>query len=136
MGRFLLDTHVFLWLIQGDSQLSDRVRTIMADDTNQLNFSVVSIWEIAIKLNIGKLKIEHSIEDIYQLLAQLKIEILPILFQRGSANERLDLDRYLTLPLHHRDPFDRLIISQAIERELILIGADGAFEPYPVQRLC
>jgi PIN domain nuclease of toxin-antitoxin system len=127
MGRFLLDTHVFLWLIQGDPQLSDRVRSIIADDTNQLNFSVVSIWEIAIKLNIGKLKIEHSIEDIYQLLAQLKIEILPI--------ERLDLDRYLTLPLHHRDPFDRLIISQAIDRELILISADGAFEPYPVQRL-
>jgi PIN domain nuclease of toxin-antitoxin system len=127
MGRFLLDTHVFLWLIQGDPQLSDRVKAIIADDTNQLNFSVVSIWEIAIKLNIGKLKIEHSIEDIYQLLAQLKIEILPI--------EGLDLDRYLTLPLHHRDPFDRLIISQAIDRELILISADGAFEPYPVKRL-
>jgi PIN domain nuclease of toxin-antitoxin system len=127
MDRFLLDTHVFLWLIQGDPQLSDRVRAIIADDASQLNFSVVSIWEIAIKLNIGKLKIEHSIEDIYQLLAQLKIEILPI--------DRSDLDRYLTLPLHHRDPFDRLIISQAIERELILISADGSFEPYPVQRL-
>jgi PIN domain nuclease of toxin-antitoxin system len=127
MGRFLLDTHVFLWLIQGDPQLSNRARSIIADDASQLNFSVVSIWEIAIKLNIGKLKIEHSIEDIYQLLAQLKIEILPI--------DRLALDRYLTLPLHHRDPFDRLIISQAIDRELILISADGAFEPYPVERL-
>jgi PIN domain nuclease of toxin-antitoxin system len=127
MGRFLVDTHVFLWLIQGDPQLSSRVRSIIADDTNQLNFSVVSIWEIVIKLNIGKLKIEHSIEDVYQLLAQLKIEIMPI--------ERSDLDRYLTLPLHHRDPFDRLIISQAIERELILISADGSFEPYPVERL-
>jgi PIN domain nuclease of toxin-antitoxin system len=127
MGRFLLDTHVFLWLIQGDPQLSSRVRAIIADDASQLNFSVVSIWEIAIKLNIGKLKIEHSIEDIYQLLAQLKIEILPI--------DQLDLDRYLTLPLHHRDPFDRLIIAQSIDRELILISADGSFEPYPVQRL-
>jgi PIN domain nuclease of toxin-antitoxin system len=127
MSQFLLDTHVFLWLIQGDPQLSGRAISIIADDTNQLSFSVVSIWEIAIKLNIGKLKIEHSIEDIYQLLAQLKIEILPI--------DRSDLDRYLTLPLHHRDPFDRLIISQAIERELILISADGAFEPYPVERL-
>jgi PIN domain nuclease of toxin-antitoxin system len=127
MGRFLLDTHVFLWLIQGDPQLSSRVRAIIADDASQLNFSVVSIWEISIKLNIGKLKIEHSIEDIYQLLAQLKIEILPI--------DRSDLDRYLTLPLHHRDPFDRLIISQAIDRELVLISADGSFKPYPVQRL-
>ncbi len=127
MGRSLLDTHIFLWLIQGDSQLSQRVRSIISDDASQLNLSVVSIWEIAIKLNIGKLKIEHSIEDIYQLLAQLKIEVLPI--------DRLDLDRYLTLPLHHRDPFDRLIISQAIDHELILISADGAFEPYPVQRI-
>jgi PIN domain nuclease of toxin-antitoxin system len=127
MGRFLLDTHVFLWLIQGDPQLSSRVKAIISDDANQLNFSVVSIWEIAIKLNIGKLKIEHSIEDIYQLLTQLKIEILSI--------DRSDLDRYLTLPLHHRDPFDRLIISQAIDRELILISADGAFEPYPVEKL-
>jgi PIN domain nuclease of toxin-antitoxin system len=127
MGRFLLDTHVFLWLIQGDPHSSSRVRAIIADAASQLNFSVVSIWEIAIKLNIGKLKIEHSIEDIYQLLAQLKIEILPI--------DRLDLDRYLTLPLHHQDPFDRLIIAQSIDRELILISADGAFEPYPIQRL-
>jgi PIN domain nuclease of toxin-antitoxin system len=78
MARYLLDTHVFLWLIQGDPQLSDLARTVIADDNSQLNFSVVSIWEIAIKLNIGKLKIEHSIGDIYQLLAQLKIEVLPI----------------------------------------------------------
>ena len=61
MGGFLLDTHVFLWLIQGDPQLSSRVRAIIPDDASQLNFSVVSIWEIAIKLNIGKLKIEHSL---------------------------------------------------------------------------
>jgi PIN domain nuclease of toxin-antitoxin system len=78
-------------------------------------------------LSIRWRSLPEVIEDIYQLLAQLKIEILPI--------ERLDLDRYLTLPLHHRDPFDRLIISQAIDRELILISADGAFESYPVQRL-
>jgi PIN domain nuclease of toxin-antitoxin system len=78
-------------------------------------------------LSIRWRSLPEVIEDIYQLLAQLKIEILPI--------DRLDLDRYLTLPLHHRDPFDRLIISQAIDRELILISADGSFEPYPVQRL-
>ena len=61
MGRFLLDTHVFLWLIQGDPQLSERAKSVISEDTNQLNFSVVSIWEIAIKLNIGKLTIEHSL---------------------------------------------------------------------------
>ena len=127
MGRFLLDTHVFLWLVQGDPQLSERAKSVISEDTNQLNFSVVSIWEIAIKLNIGKLTIEHSIEDIYTLLAQLKIEVLPI--------DRSDIDQYLTLPLYHRDPFDRILIAQAIDRELILVSVDGSFELYPVQRL-
>ncbi len=88
---------------------------------------MVSIWEITIKLNIVKLKIEYSIEDIYNLLSQLKIEILLI--------DRADLERYLMLPVHHRDPFDRILIAQAIDRDLILVSVDGAFEPYPVQRL-
>jgi PIN domain nuclease of toxin-antitoxin system len=65
MGRFLLDTHVFLWLIQGDPQLSERARSIISDDASQLNFSVVSIWEIAIKLNIGKLKKDNWKNDPY-----------------------------------------------------------------------
>jgi PIN domain nuclease of toxin-antitoxin system len=83
-----------------------------------------NLSEIAIKLNIGKLKIEHSIEDIYQLLAQLKIKILPI--------ERLDLDRYLTLPLHHLRSFRQAHYFSS-DRELILMTADASFEPYPVQ---
>jgi PIN domain nuclease of toxin-antitoxin system len=127
MGRFLLDTHGFLWLIQGDPQLSERARAVISDDANQLYFSVASIWEIAIKLNIGKLKIGHTIEDIYTLLAQLKIEILPI--------DRSDLIRYLTLPLHHRDPFDRLLIAQSIDRDLVLVSADRSFGAYSVQQL-
>ncbi|PSB58038.1 type II toxin-antitoxin system VapC family toxin [Chamaesiphon polymorphus] len=127
MARYLLDTHVFLWLIQDDPQLSDRAKEVIANNESQLNFSVVSIWEIVIKLNIGKLKIGHKIEDIYTLLAQTEIEVMPI--------ESSDLERYLSLPLYHRDPFDRLIISQAIDRDLILMSADAAFEPYPVQRL-
>ena len=127
MERFLLDTHAFLWLIQGDTQLSERARAVIGDDANQLYFSVASLWEIVIKLNIGKLKIGHTIEDIYTLLAQLKIEILSI--------ERSDLDRYLTLPLHHRDPFDRILIAQAIDRELVFVSADESFGAYSVQRL-
>jgi PIN domain nuclease of toxin-antitoxin system len=125
--RFLLDTHAFLWLIQGDTQLSERARAVIGDDANQLYFSVASLWEIVIKLNIGKLKIGHTIEDIYTLLAQLKIEILSI--------ERSDINRYLTLPLHHRDPFDRILIAQAIDRELVFVSADESFGAYSVQRL-
>jgi PIN domain nuclease of toxin-antitoxin system len=124
---FLLDTHVLIWFMQGDTSLVDRVRRIIADDSNALYLSVVSLWEIVIKINIGKLKIDYEVEEIYELLEQLKIEVISI-----SSS---DLAEYLNLPLHHRDPFDRLLIAQAINRSLILVSADEVFSAYPVQRL-
>jgi PIN domain nuclease of toxin-antitoxin system len=124
---FLLDTHVLLWFIQGDPQLSNRARDIITTDTNQLYLSVASLWEITIKLNIGKLTIGHTIDEIYKLLKQLNIEVLPIV--------QSDLEQYLTLPLHHRDPFDRLLIAQAIAQELTLVSADNAFGAYSVKQL-
>lgn len=127
MPRFLLDTHTLLWFIQGDARLSDRARAIITADTTQLHLSVASLWEIAIKVNLGKLKIGHTIGEIYTLLEQLNIEILPI--------SQSDLEHYLTLPLHHRDPFDRLLIAQAIAQELALVSADSAFKAYSVQQL-
>jgi PIN domain nuclease of toxin-antitoxin system len=127
MKRFLLDTHVLIWFIQGDINLGDRIRSVIADDSNILYFSVVSVWEIVIKIGIGKLKIDYEVEEIYDLLEQLKIEVIQI-----SSS---DLAEYLKLPLHHRDPFDRLLIAQAIDRSLALVSADEIFEAYPVQRL-
>jgi PIN domain nuclease of toxin-antitoxin system len=127
VAGFLLDTHTLLWFIQGDPQLNNRARTIMTTDTNTLYLSVASLWEIIIKLNIGKLKIGHTIGEIYTLLAQFKIEIIPI--------NQSDLEQYLILPLHHRDPFDRLLIAQAIDRQLSLVSADHAFGAYSVQQL-
>jgi PIN domain nuclease of toxin-antitoxin system len=124
---FLLDTHALLWLIQGNSQLSNRARAIITTDTNQLYLSIASLWEITIKLNIGKLKIDHTISEIYTLLARFNIEILPI--------NQSDLEQYLILPLHHRDPFDRLLIAQAIIKELPLVSTDSAFRAYPIQRI-
>ncbi|WP_175551118.1 type II toxin-antitoxin system VapC family toxin [Spirulina major] len=99
MPDFLIDTHTLLWFIEDDSRLSDRVKSILTDDSINLSVSVVSLWEIVIKINIGKLKIGYTIKEIYQLLTQLNVEVLSI--------EQCDLDYYLTLPLHHRDPFDR-----------------------------
>jgi PIN domain nuclease of toxin-antitoxin system len=107
--------------------LSDRARVIITTDTNSLYLSVASLWEMTIKLNIGKLTIGHTIDEIYRLLNQLNIEVLPI----GQS----DLEQYLTLPLHHRDPFDRLLIAQAIAQELTLVSADNAFGAYSVQQL-
>jgi PIN domain nuclease of toxin-antitoxin system len=127
MNRFLLDTHVFLWFIQGDTTLTNEVQRVITDDSNALYFSIVSLWEIIIKVNIGKLKIDYTIAEIYTLLEQLKIEVIPI--------DPSDLAQYQPLPLHHRDPFDRLLIAQAIERSLILVSADREFAAYPVPLL-
>jgi PIN domain nuclease of toxin-antitoxin system len=127
MNRFLLDTHVLLWFIQGDTTLNNEVQRVITDDSNALYFSIVSLWEIVIKVNIGKLKIDYTIAEIYTLLEQLKIEVIPI--------DPSDLAQYQPLPLHHRDPFDRLLIAQAIERSLILVSADREFAAYPVQLL-
>jgi PIN domain nuclease of toxin-antitoxin system len=127
VAGFLLDTHALLWFIQDDPQLSNRARVIITTDTNQLYLSVASLWEITIKLNIGKLTIGHTIDEIYTLLKQLNIEVRPI--------AQSDLEQYLTLPLHHRDPFDRLLIAQAIAQGLTLVSADNAFGAYSVQQL-
>jgi PIN domain nuclease of toxin-antitoxin system len=127
VGRFLLDTHVLLWLIEGSSQLTPAARSVISDNANHLYFSVVSIWEITIKLNIGKLQISHTIAEIYTLLDQINVEVLTI--------TQSDLEQYLLFPLHHRDPFDRILIAQTIERSLVLVSADRSFENYPVQKL-
>ena len=127
MGRFLLDTHTFLWWIQGNTSLSDRAQDILSDENNQLCLSVASLWEITIKLNISKLTIPHTIEELYRLLDLFNVELLNI--------SQSDLEQYLTLPLHHRDPFDRILIAQAIERSLVLVSADRSFGDYLVQKL-
>lgn len=127
MAGFLLDTHVLLWAIQEDPKLSDQARKILLDSSNQLYFSAASLWEITIKLNIGKLKLDESIDSLYGLLEQFGIAILPISQQA--------LEEYLKLPLHHRDPFDRMLIAQAIAYELVLVSADAAMVAYPVQQV-
>jgi PIN domain nuclease of toxin-antitoxin system len=126
VSGFLLDTHVLLWYIEADPRLSDRARDLLTNDDINLSVSIVSLWEIVIKLNIGKLKIGYTTGDIYQLLKQLYVEVLPI--------EYADLDCYLTLPLHHRDPFDRLLIAQAINRQLVLVSADQSLNSYEVEQ--
>ncbi|MCY7394388.1 MAG: type II toxin-antitoxin system VapC family toxin [Leptolyngbyaceae cyanobacterium CAN_BIN12] len=127
MSGYLLDTHVLLWFVEADPRLSDRAKDLLTNDDTNLSVSIVSLWEIVIKLNIGKLKIDYTTGDIYQLLDQLHVEVLPI--------EHTNLDCYLTLPLHHRDPFDRVLIAQAMNRRLALVSADQALHPYEVEQL-
>jgi PIN domain nuclease of toxin-antitoxin system len=113
----LIDTHAFLWYIQASDQLSQNAATLLEDTDNNLYFSIASLWEIVIKLGLGKLKLKNSFHELKELLARLSIEILPIAFD--------DTETYLSLPLHHRDPFDRILIAQAATHSLSIISADS-----------
>lgn len=121
--RFLLDTHIFLFFINGDNSISKKVIDIINNPNAEKYISVVSIWEITIKLNIGKLKLKDDINSIYQLLEKYGVKIL-----QPSKN---DFIKYSSLPLIHKDPFDRLIISQTLTNDLTLITDDQYIKGYP-----
>jgi PIN domain nuclease of toxin-antitoxin system len=125
MSAFLLDTHTFIWLTEDDPDLPSDLRTLI-DTAETIYLSIASLWEIAIKLNLGKLSLQRSYESIGAALEGSDILILPISFA--------DTVQIRHLPLHHRDPFDRLLIAQAINHALTIISTDTAFDAYPIQR--
>jgi PIN domain nuclease of toxin-antitoxin system len=125
MSAFLLDTHAFIWLTEEDPNLPADLRTLI-DTAETVYLSIVSLWEIAIKLNIGKLSLQRSYESIGAALEDSDILILPISFA--------DTVQIRHLPLHHKDPFDRLLIAQAMNHNLTIISTDIAFDAYPIQR--
>jgi PIN domain nuclease of toxin-antitoxin system len=125
--NILLDTHTFLWYLQDSKELSSKSAEIIEDTSNSLWFSIASLWEISIKLGVGKLSLQNSFSELDEVLKQLKIEVLPITFS--------DTEQYLNLPLHHRDPFDRILVAQAINNSLVLISRDAAFDDYDIQRI-
>lgn len=125
--NLLLDTHVFLWFITGDNQLPESIVRKITDRKNNCFTSIASIWEIVIKLSIDKLEIQGGFNTIEDFLENNDIEILPINFQH--------LKELLSLPRHHNDPFDRLIISQSIAEEMILVSKDRIFNDYNLKLL-
>jgi PIN domain nuclease of toxin-antitoxin system len=124
----LLDTHTLLWFLNNDSRLPVSVRQKI-EETELVFVSVISIWEIAIKINIGKLNIQTSFEAIKENMNALNIQELPVVFDDSLA--------YIGLPLlkEHKDPFDRMIVAQAMRRSLILVSADKKLDAYPISRL-
>lgn len=126
MSAFLLDTHAFIWLTENDSSLSDNLRMTI-DNADLVYLSIASLWEIAIKLNLGKLSLQRSYETIGSAIDTSDILILPVSFA--------DTVQVRNLPLHHGDPFDRMLIAQAINHSLIIISRDKKFDAYSVQRL-
>lgn len=125
--KYLLDTHTLLWFLQGDKKLSDKARQFIDNPSNEKFLSVVSLWEIAIKVSLGKLALGKSFEKLFpEQLHFNRIQILDITVD--------SLTKLTTLPFHHRDPFDRLIIAQALVEGLPIIGADAAFDAYGISR--
>jgi PIN domain nuclease of toxin-antitoxin system len=124
--RVLLDTHAFLWWISDDRRLSDRAKEIIGDGSNELYFSAASGWEISIKAGLGRLEVPEDLEPfIADQLSRNAIQALPI-YLRHALHTR-------TLPDHHRDPFDRILASQAVLEELPLLSADPLVSSYPVE---
>ena len=122
----LLDTHTLIWFLEDNPKLPSIVRQRI-ENSSLVFVSIASLWEISIKLGLGKLNFQFEFQEIPAFLEQLEIVILPITFS--------DVECYLKQPLHHRDPFDRILVAQAINHSLVLISRDVAFDAYSVQRL-
>ncbi|HKP52270.1 MAG TPA: type II toxin-antitoxin system VapC family toxin [Chloroflexia bacterium] len=126
--RLLLDTHTFLWFISGDRRLSNEARVLIENTDNSRLLSVASLWEIAIKMSMGKLNLGLPFaEFVPQQLNRNLIDLIGITISQ--------MDVVASLPFHHKDPFDRLLIAQAIVEQLPIISADMAFDNYGVNRL-
>jgi PIN domain nuclease of toxin-antitoxin system len=128
--RLLLDTHTMYWYIEGDPQLSGTARTLIQDASNEILMSPASYWEIAIKISIDKWKLNRPYEEFIDIgLNQYGFQILPIL---PTHTARLI---GLPFPPGHKDPFDRLLICQAMVEQVPIVSADAAFDAYGVTRI-
>ena len=124
----LLDTHTLLWFVEDEAALSDRARAAIEDLDNTPTYSIVSVWEMAIKISVGKLAVSRPLyPEFAHLLQERGFEQLQISYRHASEVARL--------PWHHRDPFDRLLIAQASVENLPIVSIDTAFDHYPVTRL-
>jgi len=124
--KLLLDTHAFLWWVEGTPALGRRARTAVANPDNEVFFSIASCWELSIKLSLGKLRLTQRLDRFIpeQLsvngFSLLSVELRHVL---GVAD----------LPFHHRDPFDRLLAAQALQDQLAIVTTDRVFRTYGVR---
>jgi PIN domain nuclease of toxin-antitoxin system len=119
---WLLDTHTLLWLLENNPSLSETARQVLAPPEAERFVSIASFWELSIKVSLGKLQLQQSPANMMRLVPSLGIQMLPLRPEHLEYHE--------TLPFHHRDPFDRLLIATAIVEELTLVSADRKFKDY------
>jgi PIN domain nuclease of toxin-antitoxin system len=126
--RLLVDTHTFLWWIDDGSRLSARARAAIANRDNVCYLSLASVWEMAIKVSLGRLELPSSVDRfVSEQLAANQFEALPIDLRHAGEVARL--------PFHHRDPFDRILAAQALTDGLSVVSADPVFRKYGVKRV-
>ena len=124
----LLDTHAFLWFVLNDPHLSGAARMAIEDPATKILISPASFWEIAIKMSSGKYKLIRSYDEFWRKgMLDNDINVLPIELHHTS--------RLLSMPLHHKDPFDRLLIAQALAEQLPLVSNDAALDAYGIVRI-
>jgi PIN domain nuclease of toxin-antitoxin system len=124
--KVLVDTHAILWWLVDDMRLSGTVRRILEDSSHERMVSIASLWEIAIKMSLQKLTVRDlSFAEVLNQLRNYEFQFLPIRFK--------DLERLGTLPWHHRDPFDRLLIAQSMEEGIPLMTSDSWVEDYALR---
>jgi PIN domain nuclease of toxin-antitoxin system len=126
--KLLLDTHAFLWYISNDPRLPRYAYDAVRDKSNEVYLSVVSVWEILVKNQIGKLALpERGDQFVETSRAEHRMADLPL--------DRVAVSRLLSLPMHHRDPFDRMLICQALTHDLTIVTMDEMFKSYPANLL-
>ncbi len=124
----LLDTHAFLWFVLNDPRLSETARGLLSDPNNDVLLSPASYWEIAIKVRLGKYQVPGSFEDFMtDQIVRNQFTVLPIAVSHAAV--------VAGLPFHHRDPFDRLLIAQAMTESVPIVSIDAEFDAYGIQRL-
>jgi PIN domain nuclease of toxin-antitoxin system len=126
--RVILDTQPFLWWITDAPELSNNARHVIAEESTQCWLSLASCWEMAIKISLGKLRLTTPLDRLVpEQLALNGMRLLNIEFRH--------VGKISTLPFHHRDPFDRLLVTQALTDDLTVISCDDIFSRYGVKRI-
>ena len=125
--RYLLDTHALLWELTGDRRVPKRVRALFDGPRQELFLSTASVWEMAIKVSIGKLDIPVALPQLVASAATRGVRLLEVRADHAYLVE--------TLPTHHRDPFDRMLVAQASHEGMSIVSVDEKFDAYKVKRV-
>ena len=123
--RYLLDTQILLWILSDDERLSNHLRKLLTSEGSKHYISVASLWEIGIKVSLGKLILKGGVRQVMKRAKEMGIEVMNIETDYVERIERLEL--------HHRDPFDRMIIATAMEAKMTVMSSDRHFERYEIQ---